>query len=75
MHLRCDQNFITEVDLSQLSNLQELYIVYNKIKYLDLSKNINLKNVNCSQNELDSVNIQGLSKLNFLHVSETNLLK
>jgi uncharacterized repeat protein (TIGR01451 family) len=63
INLNCDQNSITELDLSQLSELQELDVIYNKIKYLDLSKNINLKEVNCSLNELDSVNINGLSKL------------
>ena len=57
---------LTEIDLSQVPNLQLLNCSYNKIEKLDLSQVPNLQVLNCNHNELNDVDFSTSFNLKFL---------
>lgn len=50
--LDCSDNQISRLDLSQSGSLEELYCNSNQLTSLDLSHNVNLKIINCTNNQL-----------------------
>jgi Leucine-rich repeat (LRR) protein len=48
--ISCNHNRLTDIDISRISNLKELYCVSNKLKFLDIFQNYNLEKLNCDNN-------------------------
>ena len=71
--LRCSNNSIEEVDLSQNINLQELSISNNLLSVIDLSQNTQLTYLAIATNNLTSIDVIQHFGLLELHVSD-NLL-
>ncbi len=64
--LSCQENYITELDVSQNSCLKELYcgFMYNPgISVLDISKCPELTHLNCSFNSLETLNLSNNPEL------------
>lgn len=59
----CRDNSITNLDVSQLSNLVYLNCEFNRISHLDLSSNTALETLRCSNNRLKSLNISNNKQL------------
>ena len=62
-HLECDNNQLTELDLSKNTKLTFLNCYKNQLSSLDLSKNTLLSDIDCSDNQLTSVNLSGCKNL------------
>lgn len=54
---------LASLDVSQNTELQELYCSGNELSILDLSKNTELRNLNCSNNRLTSLDLSQNTKL------------
>ncbi len=61
--LECDNNQLTELDLSKNTKLTFLNCYKNQLTSLDLSKNTLLSDIDCSDNQLTSVNLSGCKNL------------
>ena len=61
-----DNPNLTTIDLSQLTELEELWINGNGIEALDLTNNTNLTTLECSRNLLTTLNLSGKSDLNYV---------
>ncbi len=59
-------NYITKLDLSGLSFLEEVDCSYNKITDLNLSGLVQLQKLSCRWNELDILDVTGSKKLTYL---------
>jgi len=57
MYLYCSDNQISNLNLSQNLDLEELDCDNNNINNLNVSFNLNLKRLNCTDNELESINV------------------
>jgi hypothetical protein len=55
--LFCNDNGLTNLDLSQNINLVKLYCFNNQISYLATTHNLNLKTLECYSNQLTSLDI------------------
>ena len=55
--LDCSENFLTNIDVSLLSNLQILWCYGNQITNLNVDQNIALTALRCENNELSSLNL------------------
>lgn len=64
---------LESIDLSSLTNLQELYIQGCKLSELDLTKNSVLKKINCSRNMLTSLNLDDNVELVSVDCSDNDL--
>ncbi|WP_298221559.1 leucine-rich repeat domain-containing protein [Flavobacterium sp.] len=62
-------DFMTNLNLSALSNLTKLSCYENHLSSLDISQNTNLKSLNCSGNQLTSIDFSNLHKLTQVDVS------
>ena len=62
-------NLLTNIDLSHVSNLKELYISFNKIVNLDVSVNPSLETLHCGDNFLTGLNISKNTKLKNLVIN------
>ena len=73
------QLYVSESNISDLtgindfSNLRALYVIGNNLSTLDLSRLINLEQLQCQRNSLTSLNIDNLHKLNILYCNENKL--
>ena len=67
---------LTSLDVSSLSGLKKLTCQLSSCSFLDLSKNKNLKNFNCSYSEgLRGVNVSGCKKFRAIRCNHSGLKK
>ena len=57
LQLLCDENQLTELDISENTELRELYCANNELIELDVSKNLMLNLLYCSYNKLTELDI------------------
>lgn len=74
-YLSCDNNNLTEIDLSQYPRLTDLSCGGNQIESLDLSKAPGLKSLSCGGNNITALDITPCSGLNSLWISSPLTLK
>ncbi len=78
--LDCENNALTELDLSKNILLETLECSINKISKLDISKCVGMKNFYCDQNYLQKLDLSNMPKLrqfscSFNDLSELDLSK
>ena len=61
----CDNNLLTNLDVSQNTKLERLDCFSNQLTFLDLSNNILLKNLSCNNNQLISLDLSNNTELTF----------
>lgn len=71
--LYCENQQLTDLDVSMLSNLQVLDVSNNNLESLDVNGLTNLTTLECSNNQLQSLDISDLSNLRSLYCSWNNL--
>lgn len=71
--LICDDNNITELDLSKNKKLDCLYCGDNELTNLNISKNVKLTSIFCQRNRLRSLDLSGNPELTLI-VCDDNLL-
>lgn len=64
--LRCSENDLTSLDVSQCPHLSYLDCGSNELTVLDLSKNVELKNIACCHNKLATLDVSKNSELEIL---------
>ncbi len=64
--LRCNENFLTFLDISNSTNLIGLYCTNNSLMSIDMSNNSALILLDCSYNSLPSIDVSSNSALAFL---------
>ncbi len=72
-YLECQQNQLTELDLSQNTNLRELSCLENQLTNLDLSQNLMLEGLDCGNNPLGNIDLSQNLTLKFLEISSCQL--
>lgn len=65
-YLYCDNNSLTQLDVSENTELAELFCSSNNLTKLDLSKNTRLKHLECDNNQLSLINLSGCKNLKWL---------
>ena len=65
--LDCQSNYLTEIDLSQNTNLIKFQCFGNQLIELDISHNTNLSELYCSSNQLTSLDVSQNPDLFILH--------
>ncbi|HET8810758.1 MAG TPA: T9SS type A sorting domain-containing protein [Flavobacteriaceae bacterium] len=73
VHLDCEQNNLTSLDLSQNTALKTINCSQNNIASLVLGQNTVLKSLNCSVNELTVLDLSQNTNLEFLDCSGNDL--
>ncbi len=71
--LQCDENQLTELDLSHNVNLIKLQCGHNRLNYLDVSQSINLKELFCSENLLAELDLRPNINLKYIICKKNNL--
>jgi len=71
--IRCNNNYLEELDLSAVPSLKELLCHYNNLTSLDLSNLYNLDRVIAGHNDLVELKISGDSLLTFLGATNNSL--
>jgi hypothetical protein len=71
--LRCSNNQLASLDLTQNTALYTLFCNGNQLTTLDLSQNIVLRNLYCFQNQLTSLNVSQNTALEILSFSNNQL--
>src|SRR5690606_31934061 len=71
--LHCDVNLLTELDISENTELLYLNIGVNLLTELDVSNNLQLITIDCSDNQFTSIDISNNSSLTSLYC-ERNML-
>ncbi len=71
--LECSDNFIYELNVSELSSLRELFCENNNLSALDVSGLLNLQTLSCFSNNLFDLKLGELTKLKYLVCSDNNL--
>jgi len=66
-HLNCFINQLTNLDISNNTELKVLYCVINKLKSLDVSNNVKLTELQCFGNPLTSLNLKKNTALTKLY--------
>ena len=66
-------NAITAIDLTNATDLAELYINTNKLTTIDLSKNTKLTTIELSNNELTAIDLTALTNLASLTATDNKL--
>ena len=75
LHLTCNGNEITTIDVSKNTNLDILHCALNKIEKLDVSKNIYLTVLECMNNKLTKLDVSKNTRLEFLSCGYNALQK
>src|SRR5690554_5591982 len=70
--LRCNNNQITQLDISNNTNLNTLYANVNQLTSFDASNNLNLTNLNLSNNLLTQLNIANGNNSNLITLNINN---
>ncbi len=71
--LSCENNNITNLDLSNNTALTQLNCNNNQLTSLDLSNNTALIRLNCNNNQLTSLNLSKSTNLNYLECNDNQL--
>ncbi|AXG71976.1 internalin-J [Kordia sp. SMS9] len=74
--LRSESNSLTTVDVSNLSNLKQLYLQYNSLTSLDVTNNIYLETLSFGNNSVSSIDLSNnanLLSLGFQYNSITDI--
>ncbi len=71
-NLNCGYNDLSELDISQNTQLQTLYCYYNNLTRLDLSQNSNLNILGCSNNIINTLVLNG-NRIRLFNVSNNHL--
>ena len=71
--LRCTDNQLTALDVSENTALTKLNCCFNKLTSLDVSKNTALTKLNCSINELTFLDVSKNTALTKLYCNENQL--
>ncbi|WP_264564109.1 T9SS type A sorting domain-containing protein [Flavobacterium sp. N3904] len=71
--LNCQENSITNLDVSTLNHLKGLYCIYSNVTNLNVSGLIYLENLEISQNSLTILNLNNLVSLKHLSCANNNL--
>lgn len=71
--LYCNDNQISELNLSTNTKLYELIVDSNQITELDLSANTSLERLSCSYNQISALDLSANTSLRSLSVSDNNL--
>jgi hypothetical protein len=66
-------NYLTNLNVSNLVNLQELKCIRNNIVNINLSGLTNLKRLECTNNRLTSLNLNNLNNLQLLYCSQNSI--
>ncbi len=72
-YLKCDNNSLTELDVSKNTKLESLECNENSLTELDLGKNTELEYLGCSTNALTALDLRNNSKLGMLSCSANSL--
>ena len=67
---RCDNNLLTELNLTKNTMLEALYCNNNKLEKLDVSQNTILQTLECVQNQLTELDLKRNSMLTTLNCSK-----
>ena len=67
--LRCFENDLTSLDVSNNTGLKELYCGDNQLTSLDVSNNTALTNLDCNGNQLTSLDVSNNTDLSLLGIS------
>lgn len=70
----CNDNDLTELDVSQCATLDTMQVIFNYLTSLDLSQNKKLRKVFCYENMLETLTLGNLPELGEL-LCQTNKLK
>lgn len=70
----CNENDLTEVNVSECASIDTMQVIFNKLKTLDLSANKKLKNVFCYGNKIETLTLGELPELQKLlcHANSLN---
>ena len=71
--LYCDQNRLTELDVSRNLKLEILYCWGNELTELDVRQNTELTHISCYRNKLTELDVSKNSKLTFLNCNWNEL--
>lgn len=72
-HLQCNNNFLTELDLSPLTQLVGFDVNNNNLTNLNVTGLTSLHNMSCSENQLTFLNIEGLTNLQVLYFNNNQI--
>lgn len=65
--LNCSSNSLTELDVTQNHNLEELFFPFNSLNAIDISQNPNLSWLSCSYNEIATLDLSLSPNLFYLN--------
>ena len=68
--LACNNNSLTELDVSKNEKLEDLNCEGNNIKELDLSQNHQLKSLNCNANQITSLSLSHMPQINKVYAED-----
>ena len=71
--LDCNDNFLTELDVTQNTALTELNCEYNRLSAFDVSNNTGLKVLNCHENQITSLDLSSCTRLAYLDCCQNKL--
>ena len=71
--LFCDQNLLTELDVSKNTALEQLNCDNNQLRVLDVGNNTALRILYCHNNQLVSLDVSGCSDLQYLYCNSNQL--
>ncbi|KIA99487.1 internalin [Flavobacterium sp. KMS] len=72
-YLDCSENQLTELDVSDMISLQNLFLSYNQVVNLNLKGLVYLERLSCGNNLLDKLNIEGLNNITHLGYNDNKL--
>ena len=73
MSLVCDENELSNIEISHCKNLRSLHCSYNKIEKLDISSCTKLDLLQCSNNQISKLELQGCVGLLHLYCVDNNI--
>lgn len=71
--LDCNNNFLTELDVTQNTALTELNCENNRLSAFDVSNNTGLKELNCHENQITSLDLSNCTRLAYLDCCQNKL--
>ena len=74
-YLFCEDNLITQLDLSGIDNLRLLYCSGNPLNQLDITGNVNLETLRCDHTDLTDLDLHNNASLGLLDCSYSSLIQ
>lgn len=71
--LHISQNFLTELNINEATNLKNLLLTSNKLASLNISSNHKLETLLTSDNHIESINLENNRNLTHLYITSNNL--